>query len=186
MSEKSQPGTRFLKKQLLYRLPRKINLTSTREDKYLFFNSEVYFFPFHSQPQISSLCGFMAKNNLTIVTEFILMGFPDYPELEIPFVMLEFSIWSPSGEPGHDHSDSGGCPAPHPNVLLPEPPLPADTTSAITPQALPTLAAGRTVISYGQCSPVLLLHHLCRHGVFLLSVMGLDRYVAVSSPLLSH
>lgn len=126
MSEKSQPGTRFLKNNFLYVfLPRKINLTSDQRDNICSSILRFIFFHFILNLRSPVYVGFMAKNNLTIVTEFILMGFPDYPELEIPLrvCVSEFLSGHPSGEPGHDHSDSGGCPAPHPNVLLPEPPL---------------------------------------------------------------
>ncbi|CAI9153669.1 unnamed protein product [Rangifer tarandus platyrhynchus] len=50
---------------------------------------------------------------------------------------------------------------------------------------LATLAMGRTVVSYGQCAAQFFFFTVCAGTeCFLLSVMALDRYVAVSIPLL--
>nr|XP_005891194.1 PREDICTED: olfactory receptor 9I1 [Bos mutus] len=131
----------------------------------------------------------MAKNNLTIVTEFILMGFPDYPELEIPLFMafLSFYLVTLLGNLGMIILIQEDVRLHTPMYFFLSHLSLLDTcyTSVITPQVLATLAAGRTVISYGQCAAQFFFFTICAGTeCFLLSVMALDRYVAISSPLL--
>lgn len=131
----------------------------------------------------------MAKNNLTIVTEFILMGFPDCPELEIPLFVafLSFYLVTLLGNLGMIILIQEDVRLHTPMYFFLSHLSLLDTcyTSVITPQALATLAAGRTVISYGQCAAQFFFFTIfAGTECFLLSVMALDRYVAVSSPLL--
>uniref|UniRef100_A0A8C3W0U4 Olfactory receptor n=1 Tax=Catagonus wagneri TaxID=51154 RepID=A0A8C3W0U4_9CETA len=131
----------------------------------------------------------MAKNNLTIVTEFILMGFTDDPKLEIPLflVFLSFYLVTLLGNVGmiiliqvdvHLHT-------PMYFFLSHLSLLDSCYTSVITPRILATLASGKTVISYGQCAAQFFFFTLsAATECFLLAVMAYDRYVAISNPLL--
>nr|XP_020727952.1 olfactory receptor 9I1-like [Odocoileus virginianus texanus] len=131
----------------------------------------------------------MGKNNLTIVTEFILMGFPDYPELEITLFMafLSFYLVTLLGNLGMLILIQEDARLHTPMYFFLSHLSLLDTcyTSVITPQVLATLATGRTVVSYGQCAAQFFFFTVCAGTeCFLLSVMALDRYVAVSNPLL--
>ncbi|XP_027262576.1 olfactory receptor 9I1 [Cricetulus griseus] len=131
----------------------------------------------------------MAKNNLTTVTEFILMGFPDHPKWELPLflVFLSFYIVTILGNMGivlliqvdvQLHTPMYFFLS-HLSVLD------ACYTSVITPQILATLAPGKTIISYGHCATQFFFFTICAGTeCFLLSVMAYDRYVAISNPLL--
>ncbi|KAL6087981.1 hypothetical protein STEG23_022841, partial [Scotinomys teguina] len=131
----------------------------------------------------------MAKNNLTMVTEFILMGFTDHPEWENPLflVFLGFYLVTILG-------NLGMVLLIQVDVQLHTPMyfflshlsvLDACYTSVITPQILATLAMGKTVISYGHCATQFFFFTICAGTeCFLLSVMAYDRYVAISNPLL--
>nr|ALG94852.1 olfactory receptor 10 [Nannospalax galili]ALG94854.1 olfactory receptor 10 [Nannospalax galili]ALG94856.1 olfactory receptor 10 [Nannospalax galili]ALG94860.1 olfactory receptor 10 [Nannospalax galili]ALG94864.1 olfactory receptor 10 [Nannospalax galili] len=131
----------------------------------------------------------MAENNLTTVTEFILMGFTDHPSWEIPLflVFLSFYLVTILG-------NLGMIILIQVDVQLHTPMyfflshlsvLDACYSSVITPQILATLAIGRTVISYGQCAAQFFFFTLCAATeCFLLAVMAYDRYVAISNPLL--
>ncbi|XP_028625906.1 olfactory receptor 9I1-like [Grammomys surdaster] len=131
----------------------------------------------------------MDNNNLTTVTEFILMGFTDYPEWEISLflVFLCFYLVTILGNLGM--------------VILIQMNLQLQTpmyfflshlsvmddcyTSVITPQILAMLATGKEVISYGHCASQFFFFTFCESTeCFLLSVMSYDRYVAISNPLL--
>ncbi|XP_049635749.1 olfactory receptor 9I1-like [Suncus etruscus] len=131
----------------------------------------------------------MAKNNLTTVTEFILIGFTDYPNLEIPlFLMfLTFYLVTIIGNIGMVILIQVDTQLHTPmyfflsHLSL----LDASYISVITPQVLVTLATGQTVISYGQCAAQFFFFTICAGAeCFLLAVMAYDRYVAISNPLL--
>ncbi|NP_001378260.1 olfactory receptor family 9 subfamily I member 1E [Equus caballus] len=131
----------------------------------------------------------MAKNNLTTVTEFILMGFTDYPKLEIPlFVMfLSFYLVTLLGNVGMIILIQVDVQLHTPmyfflsHLSL----LDACYISVIIPQILVTLAKGKMVISYGQCAAQFFFFTICAAPeCFLLAVMAYDRYVAISKPLL--
>nr|AAI50833.1 Olfactory receptor 1505 [Mus musculus] len=131
----------------------------------------------------------MAKNNITTVTEFILIGFNDHPKWEIPLflVFLSFYLVTMLG-------NLGMVILIHVDVQLHIPMyfflshlsvLDACYTSVITPQILATLATGKTVISYRCCAAQFFFFTICAATeCFLLSVMAYDRYVAISNPLL--
>ncbi|XP_053418531.1 olfactory receptor 9I1 [Nycticebus coucang] len=130
----------------------------------------------------------MARNNLTRVTEFILMGFTDQPGLEVPLllVFLSFYLVTLLG-------NIGMIILIRVDVRLHTPMyfflshlalLDAGYASVITPQTLATLATGKMVISYGRCAAQFFLFTLCAGTeCFLLAVMAYDRFVAISSPL---
>ncbi|XP_049635816.1 olfactory receptor 9I1 [Suncus etruscus] len=131
----------------------------------------------------------MAKNNLTTVTEFILMGFTNYPNLAIPLFMvfLAFYLVTMLGNLVMIILIQVDTKLHTPmyfflsHLSL----LDASYTSVVTPQVLVTLATGQTVISYGQCAAQFFFFTICV-GVecFLLAVMAYDRYIAISNPLL--
>uniref|UniRef100_A0A8C6WCH0 Olfactory receptor n=1 Tax=Nannospalax galili TaxID=1026970 RepID=A0A8C6WCH0_NANGA len=130
----------------------------------------------------------MAKNNLTTVTRFILVGFTDHPSWEIPLflVFLSFYLVTILG-------NLGMIILIQVDVQLHTPMyfflshlsvLDACYVSVITPQILVTLSTGRTVISYGQCAAQFFFTFCASTECFLLAVMAYDRYVAISNPLL--
>ncbi|NP_001378262.1 olfactory receptor family 9 subfamily I member 1D [Equus caballus] len=131
----------------------------------------------------------MAKNNLTTVTEFILMGFTDYPKWEVPLFLVFLSIYLVTLL-----GNAGMIILIQVDVQLHTPMyfflshlslLDACYTSVITPQILATLPTGKTIISYGQCAAQFFFFTCCAGTeCFLLSVMAYDRYVAISKPLL--
>ncbi|KAM8929663.1 olfactory receptor 9I1-like [Lycaon pictus] len=131
----------------------------------------------------------MAKNNLTTVAEFILMGFTDYHMWEITlFLMfLIFYIVTLLGNVGIIILIQVDVQLHTPmyfflsHLAL----LDACYASVITPQILGTLATGKTVISFGQCATQFFFFTICAGTeCFLLSVMAYDRCVAISNPLL--
>ncbi|XP_004389258.1 olfactory receptor 9I1-like [Trichechus manatus latirostris] len=131
----------------------------------------------------------MAKNNLTTVTEFILMGFTNHPKLEVPLFVafLSFYLVTLLGNMGmviliqadvqlHTPMYFFLC-----HLSL----LDACYSSVITPQILATLATGKTAISYSCCAVQFFFFTICASTeCFLLAVMAYDRYVAISNPLL--
>ncbi|XP_028714630.1 olfactory receptor 9I1-like [Peromyscus leucopus] len=131
----------------------------------------------------------MAKNNLTTITRFVLMGFNDLPKWEVPLflVFLSFYLVTILG-------NLGMIILIQVDVQLHTPMyfflshlsvLDACYTSVITPQILATLAKDRLMISYGQCAAQFFFFTICAATeCFLLSVMAYDRYVAISNPLL--
>ncbi|XP_051003067.1 olfactory receptor 9I1-like [Acomys russatus] len=131
----------------------------------------------------------MAKNNVTAVNEFILIGFSDHPNWEIPLflVFLGFYLVTILG-------NLGMVILIQVDVQLHTPMyfflshlsmLDACYASVITPQILATLATGKTVISYSHCAAQFFFFTICAGTeCFLLSVMAYDRYVAISNPLL--
>ncbi|KAM9081358.1 LOW QUALITY PROTEIN: olfactory receptor 9I1 [Megaptera novaeangliae] len=129
----------------------------------------------------------MAKNNFTIVTEFILTGFTGYLKLEIPLflVFLSFSLVTLLGNIGMIILIQEDVRL-HPMYFLLSHLSLLDIcyTSAINPQILATLATGKTVISYGQCASQFFFFTICAGTeCFLLAVMAYDLYVAISNPL---
>ncbi|XP_013001873.1 olfactory receptor 9I1-like [Cavia porcellus] len=131
----------------------------------------------------------MAQNNLSSVTEFILMGFTDHPNLRIPLflVFLSFYLVTLLGNVGMVILIRVDAQLHTPmyfflsHLAL----LDACYTSVITPQILATLATGEMVISYAQCAAQFFFFTICAGTeCFLLAVMAYDRYVAISNPLL--
>ncbi|XP_032751336.1 olfactory receptor 9I1-like isoform X2 [Rattus rattus] len=131
----------------------------------------------------------MAKNNVTTVTEFILMGFNDHPNWEIPLFLVFLSLYLVT-----ILGNLGMVILIHVDVQLHIPMyfflghlsvLDTCYTSVITPQILVTLATGKTAISYDSCAAQFFFFTVCAGTeCFLLSVMAYDRYVAISKPLL--
>ncbi|XP_044117036.1 olfactory receptor 9I1 [Neovison vison] len=131
----------------------------------------------------------MTENNLTTVTEFILMGFTDNRMLEIPlFLMfLIFYIITLLGNVGMIILIQVDIQLHTPMYFFLShlSQLDACYASVVTPQILATLATGKTVISFGQCAAQFFFFTTCAGTeCFLLAVMAYDRYVAISNPLL--
>ncbi|XP_032977336.1 olfactory receptor 9I1 [Rhinolophus ferrumequinum] len=131
----------------------------------------------------------MARVNLTTVSEFILMGFTDYPRLQMLFflVFLSFYLVTLLGNVGMIILIQLDVQLHTPmyfflsHLSL----LDACYTSVITPQILATLTTGQTVISFGQCAAQFFFFTICAGTeCFLLTVMAYDRYIAISNPLL--
>lgn len=131
----------------------------------------------------------MASNNLTTVTEFILMGFNDHPNMKIPLflVFLGFYLISILGNVGMFILIQVDIQLHTPmyfflsHLSL----LDACYTSVITPQILATLTTSKTIISYCRCAAQFFFFTICAGTeCFLLAVMAYDRYIAISSPLL--
>uniref|UniRef100_A0A8C8YPR5 Olfactory receptor n=1 Tax=Prolemur simus TaxID=1328070 RepID=A0A8C8YPR5_PROSS len=102
----------------------------------------------------------MARQNLTTVTEFILVGFTDHPKLAVLLflVFLSFYLVTILGNVG---------------VII-----------LIQVDILATLATDTTVISYSRCAAQFFFFTLCTGTeCYLLAVMAYDRFVAISSPL---
>ncbi|XP_006900518.1 PREDICTED: olfactory receptor 9I1-like [Elephantulus edwardii] len=130
----------------------------------------------------------MAKNNLTTVTEFILMGFTDHPKLKVPLflVFLCFYLVTLLGNVGMVILIQVHVPLHTPMYFFLSHLafLDACYTSVITPQILATLVTGKTIISYGQCVAQFFFFTICAGTeCFLLAVMAYDRYVAIRNPL---
>ncbi|XP_077604935.1 olfactory receptor 9I1-like [Crocuta crocuta] len=130
----------------------------------------------------------MAPKNLTAVTEFILVGFTDHPELVVPlFLMfLIFYIVALLGNVGMIILIQMDVQLHTPmyfflsHLAL----LDACYASVITPQILATLATSKTAISFGQCVTQFFFFTVCAGTeCFLLAAMAYDRLVAISNPL---
>ncbi|XP_004471109.1 olfactory receptor 9I1 [Dasypus novemcinctus] len=133
----------------------------------------------------------MTRNNLTAVTEFLLIGFTDHPRLKVPLflVFLSFYLVTLLGNMGivimiqvdaqlHTPMYFFLC-----HLSL----VDACYASVITPQILATLATGESVISYSRCATQFFFFTICAGTeCFLLAVMAYDRFVAISNPLLYH
>ncbi|EFB19505.1 hypothetical protein PANDA_011765, partial [Ailuropoda melanoleuca] len=131
----------------------------------------------------------MTENNLTTVTEFILVGFTDYHMLAIALFLMFLILYIITLL-----GNVGVIILIQVDVQLHTPMyfflshlslLDACYTSVITPQILATLATGKMVISFGQCATQFFFFTLCAGAeCFLLAVMAYDRCVAISNPLL--
>ncbi|XP_072494350.1 olfactory receptor 9I1-like [Notamacropus eugenii] len=131
----------------------------------------------------------VAEQNLTSVTEFILIGFTDHPKLGVILflVFLSFYLITLLGNMGmvllirldiHLHTSMYFFLG---HLSL----LDACYSSVIIPQILVTLVIGRTNVSYESCATQFFFFTICASTeCFLLAVMAYDRYVAISSPLL--
>ncbi|XP_020829996.1 olfactory receptor 9I1-like [Phascolarctos cinereus] len=131
----------------------------------------------------------MAEQNHTTVTEFVLIGFTDHPNLGVILflVFLSFYLITLLGNMGmfllirfdsHLHT-------PMYFFLSHLSLLDACYSSVIIPQILVTLVIGKTSVSYNSCATQFFFFTVCAGTeCFLLSVMAYDRYVAISSPLL--
>ncbi|XP_038620998.1 olfactory receptor 9I1-like [Tachyglossus aculeatus] len=130
----------------------------------------------------------MAENG-TEGTEFLLTGFPEWPELQrvLFWVFLVFYLLTLGG-------NLGIVGLIQVDTLLQTPMyfflghlslLDACYSSVVVPQMLVALRSGSTSVTSGQCAAQFFLFTLCASTeCCLLAVMAYDRYVAVCHPLL--
>ncbi|ELW65910.1 olfactory receptor 1052 [Tupaia chinensis] len=131
----------------------------------------------------------MAEENVTVVTEFILLGLTDRAELKIVLFLLFLGIYAITLV-----GNLGMIVVIHITPKLHTPMyfflsclsfVDACYSSVIAPKMLVSFLVVRETISFSSC----IVQHLC-FGVlittegFLLSVMAYDRYVAIVNPLL--
>ncbi|XP_008569736.1 PREDICTED: olfactory receptor 9I1-like [Galeopterus variegatus] len=130
----------------------------------------------------------MTERNLTTVTEFILVGFTNHPELAVLLflVFLSFYLVALLGNVGMIILIQADIQLHTPVYffLIHLSLLDACYASVITPQILATLATGKKVISYGCCAAQFFFFTICAGTeCCLLAVMAYDCYVAISNPL---
>ncbi|XP_074087843.1 olfactory receptor 9Q1-like [Macrotis lagotis] len=131
----------------------------------------------------------MANGNRTIIMEFILLGFTNHPELKslLFIVFLAFYLMIMLGNLSLI-TLVGINPKLHtPMYFLLRHLAFLDFcfSTAVLPQLLVTLVAGRAVLSYEQCATQFFMFTffgIC--DCYLLAIMAYDRYVAVCQPLL--
>nr|XP_006133600.1 olfactory receptor 1019-like [Pelodiscus sinensis] len=131
----------------------------------------------------------MAEGNHSVVTEFILTGLTDRPELQVPLFVLFLLIYLIT------LVCNGGMIF----LITTDPRLYTPMyfflrnlsfcdlclSSTIAPKMLQNFLAKRKSISHGACAVQMYLFLLCADiECFLLAVMAYDRYVAICNPLL--
>ncbi|XP_008845164.1 olfactory receptor 8K3-like [Nannospalax galili] len=131
----------------------------------------------------------MEKHNLTVVTEFILMGITDRPELQAPLFGLFLIIYLISGV-----GNLGMIILTNVDSRLQSPMYfflrhlaitDLGYSTAVGPKMLVNFVVDQNVISFYLCATQLaffLLFIACE--LFILSAMSYDRYVAICNPLL--
>lgn len=130
----------------------------------------------------------MAPGNHTQVTEFILMGISDRPELQIPLSCVPGHLWTDCNrEPGNRHPHQHGLSASNPHVIflwhLAITNL--DNSSVIAPKTLVNFLVTKKTISYYACAAQLSgFIALVVAEIFVLAAVAYDRCVAICSPLL--
>ncbi|XP_074852170.1 olfactory receptor 8U3-like [Carettochelys insculpta] len=130
----------------------------------------------------------MANTNLTVVTEFILLGITDRPELQVPFFLLFLVIYAITlvGNLGMIVLIRVDCRLHTPMYFFLSHLAFVDLcySSTITPQMLVNFLAQSKTISYYACAAQLgcFLTFMITE-CFLLAGMAYDRYVAICNPL---
>ncbi|KAM6159112.1 olfactory receptor 8K5-like [Rhynchocyon petersi] len=131
----------------------------------------------------------MGQQNLTVVTEFILMGLTRRPELQLPLFGVFLSIYMITvvGNLGliiltkmdsHLHTPMYFFIR---NLAF----IDLGNSTAICPKMLVNFVAEQNIISYYECATQLALFiFFVVSELFVLSVMAYDRYVAICNPLL--
>ncbi|XP_032758019.1 olfactory receptor 5I1-like [Rattus rattus] len=131
----------------------------------------------------------MHLENITVKTEFLLLGFSDHPELQTLLFAVFFSIYSVTlmGNVGMILLITVS-----PNLHIPMyfflcilSFTDACYSSAIAPKLLVDLISDKKVISYNGCATQ--LYFVCTLAdteSFLLAAMAYDRYIAICNPLL--
>ncbi|CAD7679649.1 unnamed protein product [Nyctereutes procyonoides] len=139
-------------------------------------------------PTAISLNG-LDEQNLTVLTEFILMGITDHPELQAPFFGLFLIIYTVSvvGNLGMiilTKVDSR-LQTPMYFFLRHLAFIDLGYSSAVAPKMLVNLVADQNTIPYNWCAAQLAFFILfIISELFILSAMAYDRYVAICNPLL--
>ncbi|XP_059261434.1 olfactory receptor 8K3-like [Mustela nigripes] len=131
----------------------------------------------------------MNKQNLTVLTEFILMGITDLPELQAPFFGLFLIIYTVSvvGNLGViilTKMDSR-LQTPMYFFLRHLAFIDLGYSTAVGPKMLVNFVANQNTIPYNWCATQLAFFLLfIISEFFILSAMAYDRYVAICNPLL--
>ncbi|XP_004636566.1 olfactory receptor 150-like [Octodon degus] len=133
----------------------------------------------------------MAKGNLSVVTEFILAGLTERPELQLPlfFLFLGVYIFTVVGNLGmitliglssHLHT-------PMYYLLSSLSFIDLCHSTVITPKMLVNFVTEKNIISYPEC--MIQLYFFSGFAIsecHMLAAMAYDRYVAICKPLLYH
>ena len=133
----------------------------------------------------------MTEHNFSLTTEFILIGFTDYPQLKTPLFLVFFTIYliTMVGNLGlvalivTDHRLHTPMYIFLGNLAL----MDACCSSAITPKILQNLFSKDRMISLYEC--IVQFYFFCLAETaecFLLAAMAYDRYVAICKPLQYH
>ena len=133
----------------------------------------------------------MTEHNFSLTTEFILIGFTDYPQLKTPLFLVFFTIYliTMVGNLGlvalivTEHRLHTPMYIFLGNLAL----MDACCSSAITPKILQNLFSKDRMISLYEC--IVQFYFFClaeTTDCFLLAAMAYDRYVAICKPLQYH
>ncbi|KAB0355289.1 hypothetical protein FD755_021797 [Muntiacus reevesi] len=133
----------------------------------------------------------MTDHNLSLATEFILIGFTDHPQLKTPLFLVFFTIYliTMVGNLGLVALIVTEHPLHTPmyiflgNLAL----MDSCCSSAITPKMLQNLFSKDRMISLYEC--IVQFYFFCLAETvecFLLAAMAYDRYVAICKPLQYH
>ncbi|XP_042532085.1 olfactory receptor 8K3-like [Dipodomys spectabilis] len=131
----------------------------------------------------------MEKRNLTVVTEFILMGITDRPELQAPLFVLFLLIYVVSvvGNLGMIILTTVDSRLQTPMYFLLRHLALTDLgySTAVGPKMLVNFVVDQNKISYNFCAAQLAFFlFFIGSELFILSAMSYDRYVAICNPLL--
>ncbi|XP_037695109.1 olfactory receptor 145-like [Choloepus didactylus] len=131
----------------------------------------------------------MATRNSSFMSEFILMGLTDHPDLQLPLFFLFGAVYMVTvlgnsglitliGLNSHLHN-------PMYFFLFNLSFIDLCYSSVITPKMLMTFISRKNIISYSSC--IVQLYFFCFFGVsecYVLTLMAYDRYMAICNPLL--
>ncbi|KAM6160828.1 olfactory receptor 8K3-like [Erethizon dorsatum] len=131
----------------------------------------------------------MEEYNLTVVTEFILLGITDRPELQAPLFALFLIIYAISvlGNLGMIVLTQVDSRLQTPMYFFLRHLALTDLgySTAVGPKMLTNFVTAQNIISYYGCATQLaFLAALVGSELFILSAMSYDRYVAICNPLL--
>ncbi|XP_064124432.1 olfactory receptor 8A1-like [Loxodonta africana] len=131
----------------------------------------------------------MAKQNHSTVTEFVLEGLTDKPELQLPLFLLFLGIYGATvvGNAGMILliTFSSKLQSPMYFFLSNLSSIDLFYSSVVTPKLLGNFESEQSIISYAGCMTQLFF--FCVFAIadsYMLTIMAYDRYVAICSPLL--
>lgn len=136
-----------------------------------------------------TLSGFMAKKNLTLVTEFLLIAFTDYPEWALPLFLMFLFIYLITllGNLGMIFliRTDRHLQTPMYFFLSHLSFMDICYSSVTVPQMMAVLLEHGAILSYSRCAAQFFLFtYFGSIDCYLLALMAYDRYVAVCQPLL--
>lgn len=136
-----------------------------------------------------ALSGFMAKKNLTLVTEFLLIAFTDYPEWALPLFLMFLFIYIITllGNLGMIFliRTDRHLQTPMYFFLSHLSFMDICYSSVTVPQMMAVLLEHGAILSYSRCAAQFFLFtYFGSIDCYLLALMAYDRYVAVCQPLL--